>query len=127
MPVEFKQDSIKEWITNNLDEDTISDVVQHGCQGGTIPELIYYADTNAFYEKYQEEIWDMLWNMHNDMGTETVLHLIASFNGAKDVGSDLQFSNLLAWYAAEEVCRQIMDDKESKECFDEISTALHQT
>jgi hypothetical protein len=25
------------------------------------------------------------------------------------------------------VCRQIMGDKESKECFDEISTALHQT
>jgi hypothetical protein len=24
------------------------------------------------------------------------------------------------------VCRQIMGDKESKECFDEISTALHQ-
>jgi hypothetical protein len=41
--------------------------------------------------------------LHNDMGTETVLHLIASFNGAKDVGSDLQFSNLLAWWACEDM------------------------
>ena len=49
MAIEFKEDSIKEWITNNLDENTIADVVLNGCQGGTISELIYYADTNAFY------------------------------------------------------------------------------
>jgi len=126
MPVEFKQDSIKEWITSNLDESTISDVVLNGCQGGTIPELIYYADTNAFYEKYQEEIWQMLWDSYSDCGSDSILHFIETFNGSSGVASDLQFRNLLAWYAAEEVCRQIMDDKESKECFDEISTALHQ-
>ena len=126
MAVEFKQDSIKEWIISNLDESTIADVVLNGCQGGTIGELIYYADTNAFYEKYQEEIWQMLWDSYSDCGSDSILHFIETFNGSSDVASDLQFRNLLAWYAAEEVCRQIMGDKESEECFDEISTALHQ-
>ena len=79
MPVEFKQDSIKEWITSNLDEDTISDVVLNGCQGGTIGELIYYADTNAFYEKYQEEIWQMLWDSYSDCGSDSILHFIETF------------------------------------------------
>ena len=106
MPVEFKQDSIKEWLLQE-NPDIIEEIVQHGCSGGVVPELIYYADTSAFYEKYKEEIWERLWNMHNDMGTDTVLHLIASFNGAKDVGSDLQFSNLLAWWAVEETCYQL--------------------
>ena len=51
--------------------------------------------------------------MHNDMGTETVLHLIASFNGAKDVGSDYQFSNLLAWWACEDMAHEIIADREA--------------
>ena len=80
-----------------------------------------------FYEKYQEEIWQMLWDSYSDCGSDSILHFISTFNGADGVASDLQFRNLLAWYAAEEVCRQIMGDKESQECFDEISTALHQT
>ena len=68
--------------------------------------------------------------MADDMGEASILHLIVTFNGSKEVGSELQLRNLLAWWAAEEVCREICmdwDDKESKECFDEISTALHQT
>ena len=112
MPVEFKQDSIKEWLLAE-NPDIIEEIVEHGCSGGIVPELIYYADTSAFYEKYKDEIWERLWNMHNDMGTETVLHLIASFNGAKDVGSDLQFSNLLAWWACEDMAHEIIADREA--------------
>ena len=115
MPVEFKQDSIKEWILNNLDEGQDADVVLHGCAGGVVGELIYYADTCAFYEKYKEEIWERLWDSWSDWGGESVLHFISTFNGAGDVGSDDQFSNLLAWWACEEVCREVMADKEDRE------------
>ena len=127
MPVEFKEDSIKDWILNNLDEGQVAEVVLHGCSGGVVSELIYYADSCAFYEKYKNEIWEMLWDAHQEMGTESVLHLIASFNGAKDVGSDVQFSNLLAWWACEDVCREVIaekEDKETNECLEEIKTAL---
>ena len=115
MPVEFKEDSIREWVTNNIDPEQLEEVVNQGCVAGTVPELIYYADSCAFYEKYKNEIWEMLWNAHQEMGTESVLHLIASFNGAKDVGSDVQFSNLLAWYACEEVCREIHIENEERQ------------
>ena len=56
MAVEFGQSSIKEWLMDTQERSTIEDAVQHGCQGGTISELIYYVDTEAFYEKYKEEI-----------------------------------------------------------------------
>ena len=55
MAVEFKQDSILDWLLETQDKSTIEDVTRHGCSGGTISELIYYADTSAFYEKYKEE------------------------------------------------------------------------
>ena len=115
MTVEFKEDSIKDWVINNLEEGQIADVILEGCQSGIVSELIYYADTNAFYEKYQEEIWDRLSNMADDMGCESILHLIVTFNGSKEVGSELQLRNLLAWWACEDVCREVIADREADE------------
>ena len=130
MPVEFKENSIKEWVINNLEEGQIADVILEGCSGGVVSELIYYADSCAFYEKYKEEIWQRLWDSWSDFGGESVLHLIATFNGADGVGSDDQFRNLLAWWACEDVCREVIaekEDKETNECLEEIQTALNQS
>ena len=115
MAVKFKQDSIKEWLEATQDKSTISDVTWHGCSGGTISELIYYADTSAFYDKYKEEIFERLNNMAQDMDCESILHLISTFNGVSGVGSPLQLKNLLAWWAAEEVCRVICMDWDDEE------------
>ncbi len=46
---------------------------------------------------------------------DSIPDLIASFNGAKDVGSPAQLKNLLAWWAAEEVCRGICIDWDDEE------------
>ena len=115
MAVEFKQDSILDWLLETQDKSTIEDVTRHGCSGGTIGELIYYADTSAFYEKYKEEIWRRLSDMADDLGCDSILHLIVTFNGAKEVGSELQLRNLLAWWAAEDVCRGICMDWDTDE------------
>ena len=114
MPVEFGQSSIKKWLLETQESSTIEDTAEHGCAGGTVSELIYYADTEAFYEKYKEEIWDRLSNMADDMGEPSILHLIVTFNGSKEVGSDLQFRNLLAWWACEDVCREVIAEKEDE-------------
>jgi hypothetical protein len=71
MAVEFGQSSIKEWLLDTQDRSTIEDVTRHGCVHGTISELIYYHDTSAFYEKYQDEIWDKLENTRADMGLDS--------------------------------------------------------
>ena len=90
MAVEFGQSSILDWLLDTQDRDTIRNTAEHGCSGGTISELIYYADTSAFYEKYQDEIWRRLGDMADDLGEDSILHLISTFNGVKDVGSPLQ-------------------------------------
>jgi hypothetical protein len=116
MPVEFKQDSIKEWVINNLEEGQVAEVVLHGCSGGVVSELIYYADSCAFYEKYKEEIWQRLYNSAQDCDEhQNCLHYTSTFNGGCDVASDDQFRNLLAWWACEDVCREIIADKEADE------------
>ena len=113
MAVEFGQDSILDWLLDTQDRDTIRNTAEQGCSGGTIGELIYYADTSAFYQKYKEEIWRRLWDSYQDMYADVgdnILHFIGGFNGAADVGSETQLHNLLAWWAAEEVCRGICMD-----------------
>ena len=110
MAVEFKQDSILDWLLETQERSTIKDAAEQGCSGGTISELIYYADTSAFYEKYQDEIWRRLGDQADDLSADSILPLISTFTGVKDVGSPLQLKNLLAWWAAEEVCRGICMD-----------------
>ena len=115
MAVEFKQDSILDWLLETQERSTIKDTAEHGCSGGTISELIYYADTSAFYEKYQDEIWRRLGDMADDLGEDSIVHFISTFQGVKDVGAPLQLKNLLAWWAAEEVCRGICMDWDDEE------------
>ena len=115
MAVEFKQDSILDWLLDTQERDIIRNTAEHGCSGGIISELIYYADTSAFYNKYKDEIWRRLGDMADDLGEDSIPHLIASFNGTKGVRSPLQLKNLLAWWAAEEVCRGICMDWDDEE------------
>ena len=107
----MNKDSIEDWVRENISPSERKEVLEHGCVSGCVPDLIYYKDTCAFYEKYQEEIWDKLENTRVDMGLDSILHLVASFNG--HVGSDDQFRNLLAWWAVEETCFALQEREEA--------------
>ena len=89
----------------------ISDVATHGCSGGTISDLIYYEDTVKFYDDHQEEIWEELRNMSENMGF-SIPFILSDFKGAKNVDSDHTFKNLLAWWICEHVAQRISDERE---------------
>jgi len=102
-----------EYYNDNNGKDTyiwMSDILTHGCVSGMIGDLIYYKDTCAFYDQYEEDIWDLLEETKDSFGNKTILETIAGLNGAKDVGSNEQFKNLLAWFSYEETTRKIADE-----------------
>jgi hypothetical protein len=101
--------TIKEWMKSEYDQTKIEDIVKHGCSGG-IGGLIYYSETIAFHDLHDEEIWDMLYDDAESEGI-TIMELIASFGGQKDVGSMNQLKNLLCWYAVEREARAIVDEE----------------
>jgi len=111
------KETIKDWVLNEVKDGSINleEVVKHGCVNGCVSSLIYYEDTVKFHDKFEEEIWEMLYDEHEDFGFKSITEYIASFNGSKEVCSIDQFKNLLAWYAVENVARQILDEKEQKE------------
>ena len=92
-------------------ENYLKDVLNHGCQSGICSGLIYYKDTNNFYDKFEGEIWDIVNNISEEM-EESTFQMIDGLNGSKNVGSNEQFKNLLAWFAYEETCRKIADKLE---------------
>ncbi len=103
--------TIKQYILDNLELETIKDVVKHGCSGG-IGGFIYYRETMTFHDEHEAEIWDMLYEDAKDQGL-TIMELIASFNSQKNVGSMEQFKNLLCWYAVERACDEIINETEN--------------
>ena len=109
--------TIKEWVLEEVKDETLhlEDVVKYGCVNGSVSSLIYYSDTVKFYDEFEDEIWDMLHEDTENFGNDNILQTIGQFNGAKNVGSLDQFKNLLAWYAVEETCRKLLDEKEQKE------------
>ena len=90
-------------------EGYITDVLEHGCQSGVVSSLIYYNDTADFYNKYSDDIYNLLYADMQDFGYQSIPEMIASLNGAKDVGSDEQYKNLLAWYGYERTMQDIHD------------------
>lgn len=106
--------TIKQWVFDNFDASDIQAVSEHGCVSGAAPGLIYYHETTAFHDAHESEIWDMLHDDLNDMGL-SVMELITEFNGSKHVDSMAQFKNLLAWYAVERICNDIVNESETEE------------
>lgn len=90
-------------------QEYIKDVLKHGCQSGVVSSLIYYNDTADFYNKYSDDIYNLLYADMQELGYKTIPEMIASLNGAKDVGSDEQYKNLLAWYGYERTMKDIHD------------------
>ena len=65
----MKNETVEEFLLKGEKEERflISDVATHGCSGGTISDLIYYEDTVKFYNDHEDEIWDELSNMAEDL------------------------------------------------------------
>ena len=98
--------TFKGWMLNQFTHNELADLCNYGAQGG-FPGLIYYSETTALYDQYRDDIWEMLEEDRDQCGYQSCSELIASFNGAKNVGSDEQYKNLLVWYTAERIAFDI--------------------
>ncbi len=72
------------------------DLLQYGCITGIVPSLVYYRDTEVFFDKYYE---DIIW-----LKTEY----------EESIGQPMeiphQIKNYLAWFAFEETARKIANE-----------------
>ena len=89
-------------------ESYIKDVLQYGCQAGTVSRLIFYNDTTAFFEKHKEEIKKLLTELMHEIGAKSPAELFGDKWDDDDYFcEDVYNQNLLAWFGYEETLRKV--------------------
>lgn len=89
---EIIMDMLDENMTNKEILDTVDDIVRHGCASGMVPALIYYSDTEPFFDRHADEIFDIYNNG------------IYDFELSK---------NSLAWFGFETMAYEIYEELET--------------
>ena len=96
---------VAEIIVNMLSADadneevmgTVEDIVNHGCASGCVPALVYYSDTEAFFDRHADEIFDL-------------------YNEAKAEYGEMNIElsrNNLAWFGFETMAQNILYELEA--------------
>ena len=97
---------------SNDENDIIShcnDILQYGCQSGTVGQLIYYTDTTKFFKKHKSDILAILKNSLFETGFNSPIELFGLKWDESDIFcEETQNQNLLAWFGYEETLRYIM-------------------
>ena len=88
-------------VLNHIDEyenpqDYFKNVIEYGCSTGLVVELITYHDTQEFFTKHMEDIFNLYNELKEELGT---------------IEMELNANNL-AWLGFEETIRQIASDIE---------------
>jgi hypothetical protein len=112
-------------VINRVGMDNVENINNHGIDGG-YSGFIYNSETHQFAMRHRKTIVKMLEDTANDMG-EDVIKMVSSFgifrnstmdnDDKKDLYRYLggarceqsTITNLMAWFAAEEVCRLFED------------------
>jgi len=101
--------SFKDYMKDIYSKEELQDMVERGCDSG-FGGLTYYSDTVILHDKFEDEIWDKLYEDAESMGNDNIMAFIADFNGAKNVGDLTQLKNLLVWWMAEEIARELTEE-----------------
>ena len=107
-------------------KDNIGDINRHGIRGG-YNGFIWYSDTHAFAMRYRKLIVSLLEEYADDLGEE-VVSMVSNFGVFRHSPMDNEdrkelykyidggrceqsnITNLMAWFAAEEVCHWFDND-----------------
>ena len=94
---------IVDMLSENADNEevigTVEDITTYGCASGCVPALVYYSDTEAFFDRHTEEIFELI----EDMAEEGIIDK-----------KQIELSkNNLAWTAFELIAWEIRDELEA--------------
>lgn len=102
--------TFRQWFIANL-SDSAKDIANNGADCGFFG-LTYTADTVKLFDRFDHEIWDMAYEDTESMGSANVAEFIAGFGRSDMLENVDSFKNLMVWYAAERIARELTDEQE---------------
>jgi hypothetical protein len=103
----MEQLTFKQWMMDTYSQDELSDIREYGCVNG-VSGLIYYSETTAIYDKYCDELHEVLGNWIDSIG-ETPEFI------TKELGNATSFKNAVVWFVAELYAGEIYADTPDEE------------
>ena len=76
-------------ILDTYDIEDLTNIAEHGCQSGCASSHIYYTETSAFYDKYEEEVNDYLRDI---FGEDFMFEMVTECHDLTDVKNKLTWS-----------------------------------
>ena len=123
------ENALKDYVIDYyLSEDNVKqsmeDLQKYGCQSGMIGTLIYYADTERFYNKYKEEINELAKDVLDSTGLNNIFDLIHSLEKEDPLMLESRNINTLAWFGFEKTSNRLyyklFADREIVQEYDEL-------
>ena len=94
-------------IVNTYDHEQMQEIADHGCKSGVCNEHIYYADTIAFFDKYEGEILDLI---HVRYGVDELVSIFKRSEADYDM-----YKNECTWLFIENVATDVVIDNEESQ------------
>jgi hypothetical protein len=118
-----RQPALTKAVLENIDSDYLEDVCNHGADGG-YGNFVYYSDTVKFFDENKDAILERLKEDALSFGCDA-LEMVCGFGCLRsfelssiDIAAaiyeadsewETQVKNALAWYALEEVAREVVE------------------
>ena len=98
-------------LLKDYDQQELLSIADHGCTSGVCSKHIYYADTIAFFDKYEGEILDLI---HIRYGVDTLVDIFKQHDACYDA-----YRNDCVWLFIENVATDVVIDNEESELEDD--------
>ena len=94
-------------LLKDYDPAQLQEIADHGCTSGVCSKHIYYADTIAFFDKYEGEILDLI---HVRYGVDELVSIFKKSEADYDM-----YRNECTWLFVENVATDVVIDNEESE------------
>ena len=94
-------------LLKDYDQQQLQEIANHGCESGVCSQHIYYADTIAFFDKYEAEILDLI---HIRYGVDELVSIFKRSEACYDM-----YRNECTWLFIENVATDVVIDNEESD------------
>ena len=93
-------------LLKDYDQEQLQEIANHGCESGVCNQHIYYADTHAFFDKYEGEILDLI---HERYGVDELVSIFKRSEADYNM-----YQNECCWLFIENVATDVVTTLEEE-------------
>ena len=90
-------DTFKQYMADNYEHNELAEIAIHGCASGCASGMIYYSETIALFDKYRDDLFEIMANYRDEIGGESLPDYV------KNPDTFTSFANSVVWFCAEAV------------------------